>query len=189
MNKVKIILAMAVCVLACAACAQDTNSLRTKIGLFEAQTGVVIIKGISPVGLVPLGAVQLSVGCKESKDVATGQKLYGLIIEVEGSQFAPEAALVDDDEAESLLNAVNYLAKIGTDVTVLPGFEATYTTKAGLRVIAESLSKNGAVSDYLEIEPFSRFVLSPVQMTQFAALVQQGLKSLDDLKAGKPPRQ
>jgi hypothetical protein len=189
MNKVKIVLAMAVCALVCAAGAQDTNSLRTQIGLFEAQSGVVIIKGISPVGLVQLGVAQLSVGCKESKNAATGQKLYGLVIEMEGSQFAPEAALVDDDEVDALQNAINYLAKIGNDVTTLPGFEATYTTKAGLRVIAESLRKDGAVSDYLQVEPFPRFPLSPVQMTQFAALIQQGRKCLDDLKSGKPPKQ
>ncbi len=185
MNKVRFFIVMAVCAFACAATAQDTNVLRTQIGLFEARTGVVIVKGISPVGSVQLGFAQLSVGCKQTKDINTGQKVHGLIIEVEGSQFASEATLVDDDEVEPLLNAINYLAKVNNDVTPLPGFEASYTTKAGLQVIAESVQKNGAVLNYVKFEPYPRIALSPVQMTQFAALIQQGKKNLDALKAGK----
>jgi hypothetical protein len=185
MNKVKMILVVAVCALACPATAQDTNSLRTQIGLFEAQTGVVIVKGISPVGSVQLGFGQLSLGCKQTKNVSTGEKIHGLVVEVEGSQFAPEAALVDDDEVDSLLKAVNYLAKVNNDVTTLPGFEASYTTKAGLRVIAESVRKDGALLNYLQFQPYPRIALTPVQMTQFSALIQQGRKNLDSLKAGK----
>jgi hypothetical protein len=185
MNLLKFFIVMAVCAFACAATAQDTNELRTQIGLFEARGNVVLVKGISPVGSVQLGFAQLSVGCKQTKDLGTGQKIHGLIIEVEGSQFASEAALVDDDEVESLLNAITYLAKIKNDITPLPGFEASYTTKAGLHVIAESVEKNGSVLNYVRFEPYPRIALSPVQMTQFAALIQQGRKDLDDLKAGK----
>jgi hypothetical protein len=185
MNKVKIILVAAACAFAIAAIAQDTNSLRTQIGLFEARPNAVILKGIGPVGSVQLGFGQLSVGYKQTKDINSGEKIHGLIIEVEGSQFASEAALVDDDEVDSLLNAINYLAKVNSDATSLPGFEASYMTKAGLRIIAESVRKDGAVLNYVQFEPYPRIALSPVQMTQFAALIQQAQKNLDALKAGK----
>jgi hypothetical protein len=185
MNTLKILSAGAVCVLAWSALAQDTNSLNTQIGTFEARTGVVLVKGISPVGAIPLGAAELSVGCKQTRDLATGEKIYGLIIEVEGPQMLPEAVLVDDNETGPLLNAVNTLAKMTTDITTLNGFEASYTTKGGLEVIAESVRKEGAVQNYLRIEPYSRFALLPVQMTQLANLVQEGRKNLDALKAGK----
>jgi hypothetical protein len=185
MNKVIIILAAAACAFAGAATAQDTNLLMTQIGTFEARPGVVMVKGIGPVGSVQLGFGQLSVGCKQTKDISTGEKIHGLVVEVEGNQFAPEAALVDDDEVDSLLKAVNYLAKVNNDVTTLPGFEASYTTKAGLRVIAESVRKDGAVQNYVQFQPYPRIALTPVQMTQFSALIQQGRKNLDALKAGK----
>ena len=185
MNKLRIILLAAASMLAWTATAQDTNSLRTQIGMFEAQTGVVIIKGIGAVGSIPLGQAQLSVGYKQTKDAGGEEKLYGLIIEVEGDQFGRESVLLDDDEVDSLINAVNYLTKISNDVTPLGGFEASYTSKAGLRVIAESVRKDGGVLSYIKFEDYPRIALSPVQMTQFYHLVQQGRKNLDDLKSGK----
>jgi len=181
----RIILVTAVSVWACAATAQDTNIFRTQIALFEARPNVVILKGISPVGSVQLGFGQLSVGCKETKDLNTGEKIHGLIIEVEGSQFASEAALIDDNEVDSLFNGISYLAKINSDITELPGFEASYITKAGLRITAEGVRKDGAVLNYVEFEPYPRIALTTVQMNQFAALIQQGRKTLAALEAGK----
>jgi hypothetical protein len=185
MNKLKIALLVVAGALACAASAQDTNLLRTQIGSFEAQTGVVIIKGINPVGSLPMGQVQLNVGYKETKDAGAGVKLYGLSIEVEGSQFQRERVLVDDDELDSLINAVNYLAKINADATPLGRFEANYTTKAGLSVIAESIRREGSVLIYIKFEDSPRIALSPVQMSQFYGLLQQGRRNLDGLKSAK----
>jgi hypothetical protein len=159
--------------------------LNTQIGAFEARTGVILVKGFNPVGAIPLSAVELSVGCKQTRDLATGEKIYGLIIEVEGPQLPPEAVLVDDNEAGPLLNAVNTLGKVNNDLTTLNGFEATFTTKAGLHIIAESVRKEGAVQNYLRIEPYPRLALSAVQMTQFANLLQEGRKDLEVLKTGK----
>jgi hypothetical protein len=185
MNKLKIILTVAVCALACAAMAQDTNLITTHIGLFEARTGVVLIKGSGQLGSIPLGPAQLSVRSKETTDANTGEKIYGLAIEIEGSQLAREIVLVDDDEVDSLLNGVNYLAKINYDVTTLPGFEASYTTKAGLRVIADSMRKEGGVLAFVQFGDGPRISLSSVQLTQFYGLISQGRKSLDALKSGK----
>jgi hypothetical protein len=185
MNTLKNLLAATLCALTWPVAAQDTNSLNTRIGTFEARTGVVIVKGINPVGAIPLGAAELSVGCKQTRDLASSEKIYGLIIEVEGPQLPPEVVLVDDDEAGPLLNAVKTLGKVNNDLTTLSGYEASYTTRAGLRVIAESFRKDGAVQDYLKIEPYPPLALSPVQMTQLASLLQESRENLDVLKVGK----
>ncbi len=185
MNTLKFILAAATCALAYVATAQDTNSLRTQIGLFENRTGVVIVKGTGNLGSVPLDSVDLSVRCKQTTDVSTGEKVCGLAVEIEGSQFGRARNLVDDDEVDSLLSAVNYLAKINNDITPLPGFEATYTTKAGLRIIADSVRKEGGVLTYVQIEDYPRIAVSAVQMTQLYNLISLGRKNLDALKSGK----
>jgi hypothetical protein len=183
MNKLKaVLIAVALCTLAGLASAQDTNDLKTQIGLVEARTGVVLVKGFSQIGSLPLGSVQLSIRCKETTDASTGEKIYGLAFEIEGSH---DRLLVDDDEVDSLLNGVNYLAKISSDVTSLPGFEASYTTKAGLRVIADSVRREGGVLTYIQIGEYQRIPVSSVQMTQLYGLIQQGRKSLDALKSGK----
>jgi hypothetical protein len=64
-------------------------------------------------GGIALGAQELSVRCKQTVDTSTGEKVYGLVIECEGNAAA-ERMLVDDDEVDSLINAVNYLAKINS---------------------------------------------------------------------------
>ena len=93
--------------------------------------------------------------------------------------------LVDDDELDGLTDAVGRLATIkGEDVTSLPGFEASFSTKAGLRVIAHSDRANGAVLTHLQFEDSPRIPLSSVQIQQLGVLLQQGRKKLDALKAG-----
>ena len=61
MRKFSLILIAAVCLPAFAARAQDTNALKTEIGIFESQTGVVIVKGFGQVGFVSTGAAIISV--------------------------------------------------------------------------------------------------------------------------------
>lgn len=144
-----------------------------------------MIKGFGPVGSIPLGVAQVSIGYKQTLDVSTGQKLYGLIIQAEDNQQGREAILIDEDEIAPLLQAADYLAKINSDVITLPGFEASYTTKAGLQIIAESLRGNGGVRNYLKFEDYPRIRLSPVQMTEFCSLIQEANRNLDTLKSGK----
>lgn len=185
MKKPLIILLAAICSPGWAAAAQDTNSLKTEIGIAEAQTGVVIIKGFGQIGAIAAESAEISVRCKETTSAGTGQKIYGLAIELTGNPFPHDRILMDDDEIDSLLGGINYLAKINYDVTTLPGFEASYTTKAGLRVIANSLRKEGGVQYSLQYGDAPRIPLSAVQITQLYGLVEQARKNLDALKTGK----
>jgi hypothetical protein len=185
MNKLQINLLSAICLIGWAAAAQDTNSLKTEIGAAEAQTDVVIVKGFGQTGSIAAGADEVSVRCKETTDIGTGQKIYGLAIEIAGNPFPHDRILVDDDEIDSLLGGINYLIKINYDVTSLPGFEASYATKAGLRVIAGSLRKDGGVQYSLQYGDGPRIPLSAVQISQFYGLVEQARKNLDALKSGK----
>jgi hypothetical protein len=192
MNKLSVTLLAAMCSLVLTAAAQDTNALRTQIGAFEARTGAIIVKGYAPVGSIAAGPIELSVRCKETTDIGTGQKFYGLAVElVAGGNNVPrDQILVDDDEVDALLDAINYIVKsnyeITTDkVTTLASYEASYTTKSGLRVLAHSVRKDGGVRYWLESSATPRFALSAVEMTQLYNLVDQARKNLDGLKAGK----
>jgi len=184
MNKLRLLLLTAFCSLAGAATAQDTNSLKTDLGVFESRTGVVIVKGFGQIGSVMAAAAEISVRCKETTDVSIGRKVYGLTIEIAGNTFR-DRILVDDNEIDSLLNGLNYLIKVNYDATTLPSFEASYSTKAGLRVIANSIRKDGAIEYSLQSSNTPRVSLSSVQMTQLYDLIAQSRKNLDDLKAGK----
>jgi hypothetical protein len=191
MNKSSALLLSAFCSFAGIVVAQDTNSLRTNLGQFEARTGSVIVRGYASVGSIPVGAAEISLRCKETTDVASGQKLYGLSFEIAGgNDFPHDHILVDDEEITPLLDALNYVIKsnyqIPNDkVTTLTSYEVSYTTKAGLRVMAHSIRKEGNVAYSLQSCDSPRLALSAVQMTQLYNLIEQARKNLDDLKAGK----
>ena len=173
------------CLLAFAAAAQDTNSLKTSIGQFEARTGVVIIRGFGLVGTIAAGSADISVRLKETTDVSIGRKVYGLAIEINGNAFPPDLIYVDEDEIDPLLSGINYLNKINYDVTALPSFEAAYTTKAGLQVVADSIRKDGGVRYSVQGNYTPRISLTSVQMTQLYNLIEQARKNLDDTKSAK----
>src|ERR1039458_5314855 len=134
MRKICVVL-MAVGSLVLAARAQDTtNAPRTEIELFETQTGTVIVKGIGPIGSMNIGAGIVSLRCKETTDIGTGRKLYGLVIEFAGGNQPRERAVIDYDELDLLLNGIDYLGKISYDVTALPGFDAGYADRKSTRL-------------------------------------------------------
>jgi len=185
MKKLPIILVAALCSLALPVLAEDTNALKTALGVFDAQTGTLIIKGYDLIGSLYAGADVITVRCKESTEVNTGHKADGLAIELVENSQRPERILVDYDEIDSLLGSMDYLNKISDVVTPLPSFEANYTTKAGLRVIADRPRKDAGIKMFLEYGDHPRILMSPVQWVQFCTLIQQGKTNLDSLRNPK----
>lgn len=185
MNKPRLLFTAALCALAFTAPAQDTNILKTQIGQFENRTGSVIVRGFGQIGSIAAGVADISVRCKETTDVSIGRKIYGLAIEISGNNFPSDRLYVDEDEIDPLLSGINYLIKINYEVTALPGFEASYTTKAGLRVLANSLRREGGVQYSLAGNETPRIPLTSLQMTQLYGLIQQARKNLDAVKTGK----
>jgi hypothetical protein len=186
MKRIEFLFILATLALARAAVAQDTNDLKTALGQFESRTGVVLVKGISQMGFIPLGTIQISVRCKETTDNTTGQKVFGLAVGVsDNGQSAEVRVLVDEDELSALINAVNDLKQMDSTVTALEGFEGTFSTKAGFRVIAHSDRKEGTVRFYLQFYDYPRVEVTPTQIGQFYNLLQQSRTTLVNLKAGK----
>ena len=167
-----------------AARAQDTNALKTEIENFEAQTNTILVRAYGPAGTVSVSSETVEVFCKESSDVTHGVKMYGAALEVVESQ-PREAAVVDEDELASLVNALDYLAKVNNDVTKLPAFNANYTTKCGLRFAAHSARKQGGMDYYFQMNDGPRIPLTNVQVSQIADLLEQAQKTINGLKQQK----
>jgi hypothetical protein len=185
MNKIHLLLLAAFCALVTATPAQDTNSLKTDLGVFETQTGTVLIKGFSQIGTLTVGTDVVSVYAKESSDITTGHKADGLAIVISGNAPPRRRILVDCDEIDSLLDSINYLNKISCDVTPLASFEASYSTKSGFRVVANSLRRQGTIQASLEYGDDLKILLTTDQMEQFYRLLEQARKNLDALRSPK----
>jgi len=184
MRKFCVVLIAVVCALAFAARAQDTNALKTEIGIFESQTGVVIIKGFGQVGSITTGSAIISVRCKESSSAATGHKDYGIAVVIEVNQQRG-VAIVDYDELDSLLNGMDYLGKMTYNVTSLPGFEATFTTKSSLELIAHGDKQQGGIRMFLQYDDSPRIPLASDQWIQLTKLIEQAKATLDSLRMPK----
>lgn len=168
--------------LALEARAQDTtNAPKTEIENFEMQPGTVIVKGLGETGSITTSAGVISVRCKESSDESSSRKEYGISVVLASDQLHG-FLVVDYDELDSLISGLDYLGKITYDVTALPSFDATFTTKSGLRIAAHSERRQGTIQIFLQFAGAPRIPLSSVQFGQFQNLIGQAKASLDALK-------
>ena len=168
--------------------ADDTNAPKTKLEAFEAQTGITIVKGSVLIGSVNAQNGVISIRCKESKDAATDRKEFGLAIEVREGEGQADTTIVDYDEMDSFLNAIDYISKTDYRVTTLPFFDVVYTTKAGLRIAAYSSTRNpGTIQSALHSNHLinTRVLISPQQVARFQSLIQESKAKLDSLRTGK----
>ncbi len=164
--------------------AQDTNLLKTDIELFEAQPDLVIVKGVGTVGSISTPGGVIDLHCKESTDTASGHKVYGVAFDLERNEGRVRLE-VDYNEMETLLGGIEHLMRITSDVTTLPSFQAQFSTKSGLNVIAYSSRKQSTIQYFVQFGDLPRIQLTSDQVSQFRDLVSSAKTTLDNLVAGK----
>lgn len=130
--------------LCCAAQEQQAAALLypeeqpTRLEIFEARTGTVVIKGHAEIGRLQGSGGALRIVAQELTDTRTRQKIYGLLLEARDAS-APERetrAYLDYEEIEPLLQALDQIIRLDRTITELANFEAAYRTPGGLEVIA-----------------------------------------------------
>lgn len=182
---------MTLTVLACAAAAAQDDSAagKTKIEVFEQQSGAVIIMGYTRVGTLPgeYGAV-IAVEARESSNASTGARQHGLLVEVTaGDRVAREdRAYVDYDEIDGLLAGIDYISKVDKQSTALANFQADYRTAGELEISTySSVSGISAAVKVGAISPVRAFV--PLSdLAKLRALIVTAKQQLDVARAAKP---
>jgi hypothetical protein len=171
--------------------AQETNVYLvsgplTKLEALETNTDTVIIKGTALMGSVYLTGGQASVTCKEDIDLGGGHKAYGLAIDILANNQVEDRTIIDEEEIDSLLNAMDYFAKVDWSVTALTSFDAVYTSKAGFRIAVFSSKRTRTIEFRMRSGRMSKGILmAPSQLAQFRELVYQAKVKLDSIKTGK----
>jgi hypothetical protein len=187
MHKLCVVLLAASGLFACAVRAQVTNVPPTELETFEAQTGKVIVKGAGQIGSLAVDPLNIMVTSKESVDATSGRRQYGMAVEVVANDQRVWKKVVDYDEMDSLLNGLNYLAKIDYKVTSQPTFVASYVTRSGFRVGAFTSQRRGVIQYFLQDHDTNsansaRILITPAQLTQFQSLVDQARSNLNSLQ-------
>ena len=116
---------------------------QTKLELFQAKTGGVIVKNFSEIGSMDASRGKVTITSYEFIDAQTGRKEYGVSVSIkeDSGLERDEQAFVDYDEIDSLLKGIDYVSAIDKGVTKLKNFQADYRTTGGLRVSVYSMSE------------------------------------------------
>lgn len=129
-------------------CAQtlETNIYpKSHLELAEEHTGVVLVRGTENVGNVAGNRGEVSVQVRETKDMTSSQRDYGVIVTVFQGDGGGSATYVDFDELPTLIQNLEYVSKANWTLTSLGHFDASYTTRAGLRVVTYSSTRSGLI--------------------------------------------
>jgi hypothetical protein len=165
--------------------AQVTNVPPTELETFEAQTGKVIVKGAGQIGTLAVDQWNIVVISRESLEANTGSKQYGMAVEAVAINQPVWKRVVDYDEMDSLVNGLDYLAKIDYKATSQPTFVASYVTRSGFRVGAFTSQRRGVIQYFLQDHSTNsaRILITPAQLSQFQSLVDQTRSNLNSLRA------
>jgi hypothetical protein len=146
----------------------EVQTPTTKLEAFQAQTGIVVVRGYTTVGSAR-GMGTVTVDSRDFRDASNPKtRITGVSITVKeaGRLERENTAFIDSDEIESLVAGLDYISKATKDVTPLTNFEVEYRTKGDFRITvfnnssgelsaAVSAGRIGKTSAYIKLSQLS----------------------------------
>jgi hypothetical protein len=131
----------------------DTVVPTTELERLQEQTGAVIIKSFSAIGVARGTSGALRVEAVDLLDALNQRHRYGLILQITqfGKDHHEASAFVDYGEIDPLLKAGEDISKVTEAVTKLQNFEARYATNGGVSLVVFN-SPAGEINAAVEIE-------------------------------------
>jgi hypothetical protein len=156
---------------------------RTKLEALEDRHSTVIIKGFTRITTLELRSVRID--AVEMRELGNVSRAKGIVISLrEGGERPNEnRAFIDYEEIDSLLNAIDAVARVDEMVTRLPGFEARYRTQGDLEIAVFRQTRSGAaviMSTGICDRATQTFTLD--DLAKVKAMVQEAKSRLDELK-------
>ena len=162
---------------------------RTKLEDLEDRHSTVIIKGFTRINTVELRGVRLD--AIEIRDTGRTMRANGVlaakglvvVLREGGERPDDNRAFVDYEEIDSLLNAIDALARVDETATKLVGFEAKYKTLGDLEISVFRQTRSGtAVIVSTGICDRATQTLSLDDLAKFKAMVQEAKARLDEIR-------
>jgi hypothetical protein len=168
--------------------AEETNIYpKSRLELSEERSGVVLIRGTDHIGSVPGRRGEVIVQVRETKDMTLNQREYAVIVTVAQADGTANATYVDHDELSALIQNLDYLGRVDWSFTSLGHFDASYTTRAGLRVATYSSTRSGLIEGAVVSQrlPRSRAALTTAQLELFRNTLEVAQKKIEELQKVK----
>jgi hypothetical protein len=160
---------------------------KSRLELAEERTGVVLVRGTENVGSVAGNRGEVLVQVRETKDMTSSQRDYGVIITVVQGEGTANATYVDYDELPTLIQNLEYVSKANWTLTSLGHFDASYTTRAGLRVVTYSSTRSGLIEGAVVSQRLvrSRASLTTAQLDLLRNTLEVAKTKIDELQKVK----
>ena len=168
--------------------AQETNSYpKSNLEIFEATTGVVLIRGTDEAGVVPGRSGSITLKCRETRDATTNRREFGVAVIVTQTEDYEDTTVVDYDELDALIRALDYIGKVDWAISSMGHFEAGYTTRSGFKVASYSSRRSGTVEAFALSNRLvrSRVQLTLAQLTQLHTFLEQAKAKIEIIQRQK----
>lgn len=146
MRLVSAIALLAISSLALAQATEAPAKPSTRLEAFQANTGFVIVRGYTTVGVLRGMTGSVTVDASEFRDARNpARRAAGISIKVreEKQPDKEKISFIDGDEVDDLLQGIDYLSKASKALTTLDNFEAEYTTRGDFRLTVFSNKNSG----------------------------------------------
>jgi hypothetical protein len=142
-----------------------------------------VLRGFTRITTLEVRGIRIdAVEMREMGNVARAKGIV-VVLREEGGRPRDNRAFVDYEELDSLLNAIDALAKVDETTTKLASFEAHYKTQGDLeiRVFRQTRSLTAVQIQTGLCEP-ARQGLSLDELAKVRAMIQEAKVRLDDLR-------
>jgi hypothetical protein len=159
---------------------------RNKLEDFEGRAETLLIKGRHWVGTVrgQNGSGSARVEATEIRDPIAATTVSGVVITLDGAQQGEIRSLIDYDEIDLLLKAMDTALKAGDGISRLSHFEVRYRTKGDFEIMVFKQMENNAIAAAIEGGFFerSRLYLTIDDLTKLRWMISQAKDQLDQTK-------
>lgn len=156
---------------------------RTKLEALDDRHNTVIIKGFTRITTVEVRGVRID--AVEMRELGNVGRAKGIVVVLrEGGERPNEnRAFIDYEEIDSLLNAIDAVARVDETTTKLAGFEAKYKTLGDLEIgVFRQTSRGTAVIMTTGLCDLATQTLSLDDLAKVRAMIQEAKARLDEIR-------
>jgi len=123
----------------------EPSEPRTKLEAVEGRYERVLVKGFSQIATLTLRGTELRLDAVELKDPSDSTRALGIVISLRepSDRTRENRALIDYDEIDQLLRALDTVGKVNESTTKLVSFEARYRTVGDLEIVVFRQGRSG----------------------------------------------
>jgi len=159
---------------------------RNKLEDFDGRMETVLIKGRTWVGTARGQNGTARVEATEIRDTTTSTRANGIVVTIvaDGGPPGEIRSMIDYEEIDALVKAIDTATKAGESITKLTHFEVRYRTRGDFEVMVFKQLSDNAIAAAIEGGFFdrSRLYLTLEELTRLRWMIVQAKEKLDEIK-------